>query len=736
MITLPLTPVINATITDNTECGGTFNGDITIEIDGGSPDAGYMINWVDVASGDDLDVAVPGVFITPNRLIATRVPPGNYRVEVTDDTPDNEGCMASANFTVLDNPAILSITDPDDLILVSNDKCTAPYTGSAMINFVKENGVQMPTDGYTFLWSDASMSMVAGSGNGPTLSGLNSGTYSVTATNTTTGCSRLTSFEIEDITTPPVVNLVKFINPTKCNGSDSGGSLSVDADGSTNITNYTFAWYTGGVPVAGAPFEPNNPDVSNQTAQSYTVGVTNVLSGCVTYETYTLTDVVAPVILSTSSSPVTNCDADNGVAFAKVISTDSDYNYMWYTGNQTTPDLSNSEYTGQNWMGRSAGEYTVVAIDIYDADCVSDPSVVTIGVEQVFPVVQIAEDAPLINCDPTQPNGQLSATADGNITGYIFEWFNGTHTSGTPDYVGAIYSQLTSGINYTVRATDIITSCSTELSQMVSENFPIIPIPEITLVSNRNNCVNPNGSLSATVDGSINGYNFEWYLGANANATTIGTDALIEDLDIGQYTVKAIDIATGCSSTEQGEIIDERTFTEFEVEIINSSCAQSNGSIEITALKGFLIDSISWILPSNVTTPASPYTSPTLGGFPQGHYTYTVYGPGGCGVDGEADIIDDIIVYNGISSNNDDANDHFIIECIQNFENNDVKIYNRSGQLVYEAKHYDNDNTRFVGEGNKGIYVSGKEVPDGTYFYIVDKGDGSEPKTGYLELTR
>jgi len=42
----------------------------------------------------------------------------------------------------------------------------------------------------------------------------------------------------------------------------------------------------------------------------------------------------------------------------------------------------------------------------------------------------------------------------------------------------------------------------------------------------------------------------------------------------------------------------------------------------------------------------------------------------------------------------------------------------------------------FSGIGEKGVYAFGNELPDGTYFYIIDKRDGSKPITGYLELVR
>jgi hypothetical protein len=70
--------------------------------------------------------------------------------------------------------------------------------------------------------------------------------------------------------------------------------------------------------------------------------------------------------------------------------------------------------------------------------------------------------------------------------------------------------------------------------------------------------------------------------------------------------------------------------------------------------------------------------------------------------------------------------------------NNNVKIFNRSGMLVYEMDRYDmNDPERsFHGIANRGLNLGSGELPVGTYFYVIDLGDGSKPRVGYLELTR
>ena len=54
--------------------------------------------------------------------------------------------------------------------------------------------------------------------------------------------------------------------------------------------------------------------------------------------------------------------------------------------------------------------------------------------------------------------------------------------------------------------------------------------------------------------------------------------------------------------------------------------------------------------------------------------------------------------------------------------------------LIYEVDGYDNLNIRFEGYGNIGN--STDELPVGSYYYLIDNGDGSRMTDGFLELVR
>lgn len=79
-----------------------------------------------------------------------------------------------------------------------------------------------------------------------------------------------------------------------------------------------------------------------------------------------------------------------------------------------------------------------------------------------------------------------------------------------------------------------------------------------------------------------------------------------------------------------------------------------------------------------------------------------------------------IVIPNVFSPNGDGDNDTFYIDGIQG-TNNKVRIFNRWGQVVFEANNYRNT-------------WDGRNVPDGTYFYEVVVEGGEGPFTGHLTI--
>jgi len=94
-----------------------------------------------------------------------------------------------------------------------------------------------------------------------------------------------------------------------------------------------------------------------------------------------------------------------------------------------------------------------------------------------------------------------------------------------------------------------------------------------------------------------------------------------------------------------------------------------------------------------------------------------------------------LTVYNEFSPNGDGTNEVFYIECIEKYPNNNLQIFNRWGNKVYEKNGYDNtwDGTSM----GRATINQEQKVPIGTYYYILDCRDGKTPqKTGWLYVTR
>jgi gliding motility-associated-like protein len=108
--------------------------------------------------------------------------------------------------------------------------------------------------------------------------------------------------------------------------------------------------------------------------------------------------------------------------------------------------------------------------------------------------------------------------------------------------------------------------------------------------------------------------------------------------------------------------------------------------------------------------------------------TYTICNQAGCDTATVqvTVICDKIKVYSGFSPNNDGVNDFFVIEGAENFAKNTLTIYNRWGTAVLDTKGYKND---------WGGNWDGKALPDGTYFYIFNDGEGNQI-SGYIQIQR
>jgi gliding motility-associated-like protein len=98
-------------------------------------------------------------------------------------------------------------------------------------------------------------------------------------------------------------------------------------------------------------------------------------------------------------------------------------------------------------------------------------------------------------------------------------------------------------------------------------------------------------------------------------------------------------------------------------------------------------------------------------------------------------VVEDTTIFipEGFSPNGDGVNDLFEIKNIDKYPNNHIWIFNRWGNLLFDGKPYLNN---WDGK-SKYAKMNGDDLPPtGTYFYILDLGDGSKPRKGYVWMQR
>lgn len=726
-------PVITApSISPNTNCIGVVqpNGQIQAVADGANP-ALYQFAWFnDAAATIPSSVATGGI----NNNTALNLSAGQYTVQATNISTN---CKSVSTFTLVNNPPIISISNAD-LTINALTRCDINNAG-AQLNQIRENGAAVPLTNYAIEWFNQSMVSISTSN---AITSQLAGTYFVSIRNTVNNCSNnFYEVVLEDQTIGTVsVSLADFTTPTRClQPGNAIGELEV-TPGGTSASGYTINWYNGNTttpPSLGTSATLSGISVpTGQTSVERTVEIINNDNNCVITETYLVPLEIAPIGLDASAaSPMTSCVTNNGSVFATVTTGSSaNYTYNWSIGNvaKATPD-----FTGKEVDNLAIGTYTVEAVDNGDAFCTVGPITVTIEDGRQNPVIAAVQAAPLTVCDLSRADGVANVTTAGNLADYIFNWYVGNTVSGTSFYTGIQAGGL-EAITYTVEATHVVTGCRGSASITIGQNILTVPAPTVTVLSNVTQCdltatlPTPvsNGSLTAAVNGNTQDYIFDWSDGNTISVPADFTGEIYSSLSRGTYSVIATSRITGCVSPPAlGEIIEVLDRPEFDFSVINATCDQDNGFISFNMTNDLSVSTVEWFQNGTLLS-----TEPVLLNVPEGIYTLRVRSSLGCPNEREVSVGTEIRPFNGVSRNGDGKNDLFAIACIESFPANMVKIFNRAGTLVYEAPGYDNIDVYFDGKSNKGFSPLGNNLPDGTYFYVIDKGDGSKPVAGYLEI--
>jgi gliding motility-associated-like protein len=269
-----------------------------------------------------------------------------YTLTVTD--PVN-GCTSTGNVIV--NPTVGS-----PIVSVG-----ATQTLTCLVTSLNLNA-SSTTSAVTYNWAGTGI-VSGGSSASPTVN--TSGTYTVTITDPSNGCTSTAIQTVNANTTAPIANA----------GADlflacSVTTINLDGSGSSSGANYTYNWTTsGGSILAGAS------TISAAAGQpgNYTVTVTDITNGCTSTDNVTVTGDTLPVAFFTASptsgfAPLV-VDFTNGSSGA--------VSYVWNLGDGSSSSAFNPSNTYNTF-----GDYIITLTALNSSGC-ADTFSITIHVDQL-----------------------------------------------------------------------------------------------------------------------------------------------------------------------------------------------------------------------------------------------------------------------------------------------------------------------------------------------------------------
>ncbi len=599
-------------------------------------------------------------------------------------TTDSVANLTSGNYSVIIEDAnscadtiSFTLTDPDS---ITAHATVSDFNGYNISCFGANTGtIQLnPTGGdgtFTYLWNNSATTA--------NINSLITGVYDVTITDGR-GCTRDTSlFLTEPLAVNANVSLTSF-NGTgvSCNGYADGMARAVVSGG---VAPYTYLWSNGDV----------LDSAMGLTAGAYTLMVTDS-NGCNASVPFTMTQptpVLANPSLSSFNGYNVSCFGDSsGCITINPTGGFAPYTFEW--------DV-NDTITSQTLCNLSAGSYLVRVVD---ANGCRVDTVITLNTPTpVITSTQISNyNGFQIQCNGMS-NGTVNLTVSGGVTPYTYAWSTGAT------------SQNISGLNagsYSVIVTDG-NGCSDTSAITMNEPQPVVASISMTPVS----CRTDNGTATLAPTSGTAPFSYLWNSVGQTSATAV-------NLPAGWHTGTVTD-NSGCSVTDSIYVDSIPMMSLNFSNIVSNDCPGNEvGGAQIDISGGLPPFSYQW--PNGVS--GNVNTS-----LPGGNVTVTVTDASGCSVD-VATVIPEIggcqiELPNGFSPNGDGYNDGYVIKNIEGYPDNYFQVYNRWGNIVFRRENYANPD--WIGQN-----MNGEELPEGTYFVIVELRGLNVKKNTYVDLRR
>jgi gliding motility-associated-like protein len=580
--------------------------------------------------------------------------------------------------------------------------------------------VSTPT-GATYTWENTNTAIglgASGSGQVPTwtvpsnTTGSSiSGTITVTATLDPSCPGTETDFIV---TVQPTGNIdVSTLDTLICSGESP--EISVES----SVSSATITWtQVSPASISGAANDGGNPgtiddvlvnDGSNSSIDTvfYTISISNVVCPD---PNVTVSVAVQPQITMNDVQNILVCPGQS-INPDDFVTTLAGGTFSW-TNNNTSIGIPASG-TGQiaTWSAPPNNtSTTIIGTITVSAQLNGCP-----GVQDVFTVSINPTPDYSYALNPVSGLSCVAPTAD--IVGSVVPFGSTIVWSGPGIASGQGSASITINTpgTYVITMTDAATGCaSTETVQMDPPTQVNITSAVVTNIS----CFgSSNGSIAITTDNST-GVSYAW-------TPNVGSTSTVNNLAPGNYSVLVTNVDL-CTDDSSFVLTEPTPITIAMIDSVGSECGEDNGYLTVSASGGQGGFAYSW---NNGTTSA------TNSGIDAGNYTVTATDAAGCLVSEVFDLgcnqLIPIVVPQLVTPNNDGKNDVWIIQNIQQYPEIKVWVYNRWGNLVYEAQPYLND---WNGYYTEGANVSGP-LPASTYFYLIDTMKKSQdPIKGYLEI--
>jgi gliding motility-associated-like protein len=230
------------------------------------------------------------------------------------------------------------------------------------------------------------------------------------------------------------------------------------------------------------------------------------------------------------------------------------------------------------------------------------------------------------------------------------------------------------------------------------------------------------GSVTINATGGSGIYEYSTDGGTTyVNTSTIGS------LASGDYTIVVKDDNSCSSEIYPISLTITDTVSIVSVDITDATCSGlPDGSITISATGGTGIYEYSTDGGGNFVSTA------TIGSLADDDYTIVVKDGNNCISEDYPVTISKpetcaLIIYDAFSPNGDGKNELWNIGNVGSFPKIRVKLFNLWGIMVFTSNGY---GTPWDGKYN------GNDLPSGTYYYVIDPGDGSKVLTGEVSIVK